>query len=470
MQNNEQLKKILESNEFVKKFNELCESFANTTNGRLTMIPIMNRKMLTEVVGRVDYDNYSVDFVYSITLGSSVAKSVLSLNVRLDREKLIAFSIYDIMYLLDKNDFSCYLFPYISNIDKLVECFDILASLLNKHSARLNEIASDPIQTQNAYNNLKKSIGNALQLNIDELLSKERGEDLFKLHYGFYYTNFIQRFSGASYNYFLEGNYEKAIKIYSYKVGRVSYEERMLEYMVSCSQPYPQQEPNTLNDASRIIGKYNSFLSMSVCSIVMTLVFSIPLIILYLLLINLGYNGCVYTSAADLYSFSTIISPAVLLGVASTNIVLRRMSFYAPKKYRKQKREYDNIINTKNDINRIKTFFNIAFVISVLTLLLLSKVGIAFYNDGFTIKTSLFSVNSEYYNYDEIETFYIVEGYNDEKGNFIEAKDALIKTTRGEDIAFGYLGNYKTAEKDVIPILEKNGVDIQKVKTTDEIK
>ena len=228
MQNNEQLKKILESNEFVKKFNELCESFANTTNGRLTMIPIMNRKMLTEVVGRVDYDNYSVDFVYSITLGSSVAKSVLSLNVRLDREKLIAFSIYDIMYLLDKNDFSCYLFPYISNIDKLVECFDILASLLNKHSARLNEIASDPIQTQNAYNNLKKSIGNALQLNIDELLSKERGEDLFKLHYGFYYTNFIQRFSGASYNYFLEGNYEKAIKIYSYKVGRVSYEERKL--------------------------------------------------------------------------------------------------------------------------------------------------------------------------------------------------------------------------------------------------
>ena len=90
MQNNELLQKLINSNEFVKKMNELCEDFASKSEGRLTMIPIMNRKKLTEMVGRIEYDYYSVDFVYTLSLGSSGAKSVLSVNVRLDRTKIIA--------------------------------------------------------------------------------------------------------------------------------------------------------------------------------------------------------------------------------------------------------------------------------------------------------------------------------------------------------------------------------------------
>lgn len=470
MQNNELLQKIIDSNEFVGKLNDLCEDFASTSEGRLTMIPIMNRKKLTEMVGRIEYDYYSVDFVYTLSLGSSGAKSVLSVNVRLDRTKIIAFSIYDLMYLLDENDFSCYLFPYIENVDKFTKCFNILRNLLEKYKSRLEEIARDPIQSNNAYNNLKTSIGNALQIDIDEILAKERGEDIFKIHYGFYYANFIQRFSGASYNHFLEGNYEKAIKAYSFKVGRIAYEDRMLEYMLKSTPPYAKDNNNTLNDASRIIGKYSSFLSLTICSLIMTLVFFVPLMLLYYLLLKVGYSDCIYTSAADLYNIIIIASPSMLLGIASSNLILRSCSFYVPKKDRKQKHEYDKIINTSGDIKKLKTLFNIAFGIAVITLLLQSKIGISFYNDGFTVKSNLFSVNSEYYDYDEINTFYILEGYNDNKGNYTEYKDALIKTTRGEDITFSYLGEFPEAESKIIPILEKNGVNIEKVKTKDEIK
>lgn len=470
MQNNELLQKLINSNEFVKKMNELCEDFASKSEGRLTMIPIMNRKRLTEMVGRIDYDYYSVDFVYTINLGASGAKSVLSVNVRLDRTKVIAFSIYDLMYLLDENDFSCYLFPYIENIEKFTKCFLILRDLLEKHKSRLVEIAQDPILSKKAYDDLKASIGNALQIDIDEILSKERGEDIFKIHYGFYYANFIQRFSCSSYNHFLEGNYEKAINTYSYKVGRIAYEDRMLEYMLKSTQPYPKDNNNTLNDASRIIGKYSSFLSLTICSLIMTLVFSLPLMLLYYLLLKVGYNNCIYTSASDLYNIIVIASPSMLLGISSSNLILRSCSFYVPKKDRKQKREYDRIVNTSGDIKKLKTLFNIVFAIAAILLLLQSKLGIAFYEDGFTVKSTLFEINSEYYNYDEISTFYILEGYNDDNGKFTEYKDALIKTTRGEDIIFSYLGEFKEAESKIIPILEKNGVKIEKVKSKDEIK
>lgn len=469
MQNNELLQKIINSNEFVKKQNELCENFAEITNGRLTMIPVMNRKKLTEMVARIDYDYYSVDFVYTITLGSSGPKSVLSVNVRLDRTKVIAFSIYDLIYLLDENDYSCYLFPYIENVERLTECFNILKGLLIKHSDKIKEIAKDPLQTQEAYNNLKESIGNSLQVNIDDILAKERGEDIFKIHYGFYYANFLQRFSSSTYNYFLEGNYEKAIKSYSYKVGRIAYEDRLLDYMLNCNPPYPKRDNNTLSSATRIVGKYSSFLSLIICSLIMTLLFIIPLGFLYFLLVKVGYNGCLYTSASDPLNLIAITSSAMLLGIASSNLILRTCSFYVPKKDRKLKSDYDKIVNA-SDKKHLKTLFNIAFAVSVIILMLQSKLGISFYEDGFTVKTNLWSINSEYYDYNEIETFYIVEGYKSESGEYYEYKDALIKTTRGEDISFNYHGEFKIAEEKILSTLEKNGVKIEKVKTIEEIK
>lgn len=469
MQNNELLKKTIDSNEFVKKLSVLCEDYASRSKGRLTMIPIMNRKRLTEMVGRIDYDYYSVDFVYTINLGSSGAKSVLSLNLRLDRSKIIAFSIYDLMYLLDENDFSCYLFSYIESPEKLASCFKILADLLDRHKNRILEISKDPVLIQKAYNELKASIGNALQINIDSILSSEHGEDIFKIHYGFYYTNFIQRFSSSSYNDFLEGNYEKAIKAYSYKVGRTAYEERLLEHMLKCDPPFPKDENNTLRDASRIIGKYSSFISLAVCSLIMTLVFSIPLILFYYLIVKVGYNDCLYTSASDIFNLMVISSPAMLLGIASSNMILRTCSFYVPRKDRQLKRAYDRIVNSESDVKKLKILFNIVFAISIIMLLLLSKLGIAFYDDGFTVKSTLFEVNSEYYGYDEIEAFYILDGYNDEKGQFIEYKDALIKTKKGEEIIFSYLGDYEAAESKILPILEKNNVKIEKAKSKDEI-
>lgn len=461
---------LINSNVFSARLRERCESFVSETDGRLTMIPIVNRKQLTEVVGRVEFDNFSVDFVYTITtLGISSVKSILSTNIRLDRSNVLAFSIYDLLYLLDENDFSCYIFPYIENIERFDECFDVLEGFIKKNMEKLNELSLDSLMCQKAYSELKKSIGGYLDVNIDEMLRKEEGRELFKLQYSFYYTNHLIKYCTLPYNFYLEGNYDAAIRGYRARRDLLSYEKRLLDHMENASQPYEKTVPNTLNDAMRILSKYGSLSAMAV-SFIITMAVLFPVAIgIYYLFAYIGNPGCLYTSAVEPFMmYNSIIGPVFTLSLIGGFVLLKNHSFYVPKKDRKKKMEYDRIMTTEKKRKKFSAFFNVFASIMIVFLMLYSKLGIAFYDNGFTMKFSPLTPNSEFYSYNEIDTYYIVDQYKNEYGQTIKGKTGVIKTTRGEDIIISYISDYAISGNHIESILKDRGVKIERVETLEK--
>jgi hypothetical protein len=470
--------------EIIEAFCSNVESFA-AGQDLITheILPICERpgsNDVKEVIGRLYFRSFNFDFVYIVNnsiLGIG-PKSILECRIWLSKgEKLLHFSLYDLMYLIDSINFKCYFFPYIENAKRMNICFAAITNDLNSFIPKIAAIAEDLSAVEQAYICLKTDIASVWDKELlvsNPSADKESAEISKEDSIERYYSWLRFRFASRGYSAFLSSNYKKAIKVYSKYKKRLAYEDRLLEFMKSLQghKYYNAVLPelNTLKDGLKAeTGTSESFPLFVSWAVITPFTLVIYLIIYYVgfYLLNLG---AVYSTGIELYNAMFAFLPAFLTSIVLSYSFRRAIFRLFFRKSYQRRLDYDAILNTKSEDRFMKVFSK--FVISgcLLFTMLFANTNISFHKDGLEDSTSMFSIKGKYYGYEQIESVWLVSGRYNSFNQWLDNPSYVIQLKSGKLIDLYQYLEFPDMERHVLPIFQENGFEIQHVIDVDSIK
>ena len=87
------------------------------------------KKEPAALAGFLHYGKLVLEFVYLTKTDQGGPKSVLECRVWLSESRLpLYYSLYDLMDMIDPGCFSCCMYPYIENAQRMNACFSALAA------------------------------------------------------------------------------------------------------------------------------------------------------------------------------------------------------------------------------------------------------------------------------------------------------------------------------------------------------
>lgn len=146
---------MFRDNPILDTFCNKVQAFADAyDNHGLVFIPryVKNEDDLLSLTDRLYFSRFYFNFVYILRSGNLVgSRSMIKCLVWLDKGKhLICHTLYDLQFLLDPNDFHCYIFPYIKSPARMELCFKTLAEAAVRYLSRITQIAGTPELLQKA--------------------------------------------------------------------------------------------------------------------------------------------------------------------------------------------------------------------------------------------------------------------------------------------------------------------------------
>lgn len=202
-------------NVFERKFNKLADR-SNAFTTRFI-------RDEDSAIGTLCFNKFNVEFEYGLECGGSVEKS--GLNIIIDFSKRSAFPIkcmmYDLIGLIDRENFSCWFYCFIESAERMELCFDKLSSDFEKTLPKIKDFAERESNISKIENVLRKNILNTVGIDIFEDINSEFENDdvvnpgdvyeyLFSLYFGFEQC----AFASNEYRDFLAGDFKKAQKKY----------------------------------------------------------------------------------------------------------------------------------------------------------------------------------------------------------------------------------------------------------------
>jgi len=436
------------------------------------------KSRLKEISARMYFNQFNIDFAY-IVKGLAVGpRSTLECRIWLNKsEKLLYFTPYDLMFMLDPGNFKCYFYTFIESAEKMGLCFNNLAADVKELLPKIAEIAGDPQKVQQAYNSLKANITNHLGKNIfepDSQLDPETNELVLKSNLQYYYQWVRLRFASKCYSDFLSGDYRKAIRKYSRYKKRLDYEDRLLQFMKSIPDGQKYQavipELNTikqgLKEQTRISEAFIIYISWIVNTI-----FLFPLFLgLYYLLLYISTRGALYSTGIELYNSMLVLLPTIITSIVPSYFsrkLLYRIFFR--KNYRK-KLEYDALFNGKSEAKLMKVFAYIIFLASLTVTALLASTGISFYSNRFVDKSNFFDIKGTSYSYDSLDSVWLIKGRYNGFNEWLDNPSYVLVLKDGKTIDLYDFTEHSDSEKKIIPILKKQNIPFFGAKTIEDIK
>lgn len=442
-------------NVFERKFNK----FADTTDA-FTARFIRDED---SAIGTLCFSRFNVEFEYCLECGGTVEKS--GLNIIVDFSKRSNFPIkcmmYDLMGLIDKDNFSCWFYCFIENEVRMELCFDRLArdfeNVLPKLKDFLNTDGSmakvEEVLRQNVFNTVgidfSKDINSTLDsgeaVNLDEVY-----DYLFSLYFGFEQC----AFASDEYRDFLAGDYKKALKKYGKKKKRLAYEDRIVEFMEGCDNPelILSEEYECLKDGLKEYRGTSGFGPYFIAAGILLIPFLAVCIAMYYAISGILYHSALYASPLELYNAAGCIIPAMFCSLAAAYFI-RESIFrkFFKSKYQKMK-DYDAIFNSEKSKKRIRVTLYLFYLIALIFVFLTANNGIALYESGVNVNSNYFDITSNFYSYSDIISLDVES--DGSTSNYELYPD------KTDSINIGMYASKDDIENNIIPILESKGTKI----------
>lgn len=446
------IKDIIES--FERQFNIFSEK-----SGAFTSHFICDED---SAIATLYYNSFNVEFEYCLDCGILVEKS--GLNVIIDFSKKhstpLKCMMYDIIELLDSQNYNCWFYCFIENPKRMELCFDRLASdfleILPKikdfcqskeNMNKIEAVVAQNIKTAtdvDYYDDIKAELEH-----IDSSAKDDVYDDLFSL----YFSSCQSIFASNEYRDFLAGNWKKSYKRYKKKKKRLSYENHLLSYMKSENEPkeiIPEQY-QCLKDGLREYTRADGFLPFAISVFPFAVLFFILFLGLYFLFAFLLNSSAIYATATEPYNAMSCFVVAFVCGAPWGYFLNLKIYKWFSRKNQKRL-DYCSIFNNQKTESKMNVFSTLIYILALISVFLFANHGVSFSETGITDHSSYFSIYGKYYSYNDVEKItYSVDKYEEkcyeitfDDGNSVE----LWKFAYAEDV-----------EENILPFLKSIGFE-----------
>ncbi len=439
---------------------------ANTFDSRVERGGKDGKGELEKMVCLAGYEKYDIEYTYFVRspLVSSIV-SIFDVRVIFDRRRPeIKYSLYDVMYIMDPDNFRCYHFSFIETPERMKKIFASIESDLRVFLARLAIIASQKTALDDLEDKFKDGVNSFFGYDIFTSEDDSApGHDLYISALEHYYALSDSFYESKAYALFLAGKYKKAYAGMCKYRKKTYYQVRLSSFISVDREKYDAvaEGCNSVYDAAEI----NKYQNLRI--ILGALILFIPLLFLHVgahfLYAKLIFSGALWSTAFTLpaaFGSAPFVFP---FSVALSYIFNRFTIKLVSKKKRAYLKNLESVAApfSRSGCARVLIFILLTFLI--LTSLLNVNSFTAFFEDGFRYKTSLTDISGVYYSYSDISELVLVKGRYDQFGKYEEFPSYVIIMKSGVAIDLIYEVTDEDAEKRLVLLLRDKGVPFTEV-------
>lgn len=446
------------SNELEGVVNYKCDEFFKKNNPD---------KGYHSVDAKIMFKNFVLKLEYKININLFLPKSILEMRFIFENGKLpIEFSIYDILNIIDKENFKCYTFSSITTEEKLKQILKYLIDTFKTYKYKIKEIS----EKNESIQEIEKDVEDKIKLFINEDIFKSRNALYLMRMLDLYYVMDVSRFTLDAYIDYIAGKYSKATKKYNKLNGKLTnYEKRLVECIKSRPNEIQipvEQEMNTLVQAKKLKNVKTELFSMYLSWLVLTPIWCIIYDLIYYIATYFLYKDAIYvTGSFPLVIFLPAFMTAVIHSYFARSTIYKLL-------YRKKYKEIKALNEIENSVRLEKTMskiFQFIIAASLIFSVLVANTNIAFYEEYFKDNLDLLNIKGTSYNYQEVECVYKARRTTNTFGKIVDSPTYVIVLKGGEQINLYYDVEIEDIEKNIIPILQKHNIEIREIDLSENI-
>jgi len=437
-----------------------------------------DKQELHEVIGRLYYHQFDLDFVYSLKTCLLGPKSVLSVRIWLSKNEMaLPCTLYDLLSLLEKDNFKCYIYPYIPNADLMNECFKTIAEDVKCFIPGIADIAASKDLVEQVYGSIKADIAavwNSKLFEPQDSIAPEVAEAILNYNIELYNDWLMLRYATGGYLAFLNGKYKKAIKSFSRYKKRLAYEERLLAFLKSlkegeCYDAVPHGL-NTLREGLKAQINAGELPAILLTWLFTTPVLLVPYLALYYTCLYIFSGKFLYNTGFELYNALFVFLPAFLTAICWSYFMRKKVYALLFRKSAKRKQEYDSILNSGSEDRFMRGFTRFIVSLCLIFTVLLANTNISFKHNGIVDRSSFFSLRGRYYPYSKVNSLWCIEGRYNGFGEWLDAPSYVIVFENEKKLDLYQYIEYSDMERHILPILTQKGFEVQKAESIDGVE
>lgn len=413
------------------------------------------------------FKNFVLKLEYKINVSMLIPKSTVEMRFMFENGKLpIEFSIYDILNIIDKANFKCYTFSYVTTVEKMEQVLNYLIDTFKCYKDKIEEIS----ENRDIISEMEKDAEAKINLFLNEDIFKSR--DAFYLMHmlELYYVLDVSRFTLDSYIDYTVGKYAKAIKKYNKLKGKLtSYETRLLEYIktnLDKLQMPVEQEMNTLVQAKNLKNVKTELFPMYLSWLFLTPIWYVVYDLIYYIATYFLYKGTIYVTGSFPFAiFLPAFLTAIIHSYFTRNIVYKILF---KKKYNDIK-ALDEIENGGKVEQMMSKLFQFIIAASLVFAVLIANTNIAFYDEYFKDNLDLLTITGTTHSYNDVYCVYKADGIKNDFGQIVNNPTYVIVMKDRTKINLYYYVEFEDIKENIIPIFEKNNIQIREIDLVDNI-
>lgn len=414
------------------------------------------------------FKNFVLKLEYKVNVSLLIPKSTVEMRFMFENGKLpVEFSIYDILNIIDKDNFKCYTFGYVTTEDKMKKVLKYLVSTFKEYKDKIQEISesSEKITT------VEEDIEEKIKIFLNEDIFKSRDAFYLMRMLELYYVVDTSRFTLDAYLDYTTGKHVKAIKKYNKLKGKLTnYEKRLVEYIalnINKIQIPIEQEINTLAQAKKLKSIKTELFPMYLSWLILTPIWCVVYDLVYYVATYFLYKNAIYVTGSSPFA---IFLPAFITAIIHSFFARSTMNKLLFKKKYKDLNALDEIENGDKVEKVMSKVFQFIIAASLVFSVLVANTNIAFYEEHFKDNLNLLRIKGEMYNYKDVYCVYKADRITNDFGQVVYNPTYVIILKGGEQINLYYDVDFEDAKNNIIPIFEKQNIEMREIDLVDNIE
>ncbi len=447
------------SNELDGVVNYKCDEFFRKNNPE---------KGYHSIDANIMFKNFVLKLEYKINVSMLIPKSTVEMRFMFENGKIpVEFSIYDLLNIIDKDNFKCYTFGYVTTENKMKQVLKYLVETFKQYKDKIEEIS----ENSEIIGDIEKDTEAKIKLLLNEDIFKSC--DAFYLMHmlELYYVIDVSRFTLDAYVDYTVSKYSKAIKKYNKLKGKLtSYEQRLVEHIkqnINQIEMPVEQEMNTLVQAKKLKNIKTELFPMYLSWLVLTPIWCIIYDLVYYIATYFLYKDTIYVTGS--FPFA-IFLPAFITAIIHSYFTRSTVYKLLFKKRYNEIKALDEIENGGKVEKVMSKTFQFIIAASLVFSILIANTNIAFYDAYFKDNLDLLSIKGTSYNYGDVYCVYKADGIVNDFGQIVNNPTYVIVIKGGEQISLYYDVEFEDTKNNIIPIFEKHNIEIREIDLVDNIE
>ena len=447
------------------KFIELCKNFADKHNA-LFADEILYKK---DIIYSIELSLLKIEFCYIEKASSMIPASTLYCRIYINKNSNVHFLIPDLLVALNKQDFRGCCFSLIENEQRMENCFNCLAAIIEDHLSEFEKLALDNSEILKELYSSYKKIFSLKEKDLDfSLIDTDTAVTNHFIYLQKYRDKiFISKFNITSPTFkpLILGKREKTLKIYekwSKKGYLVPYEEKLFEYLKSADgSSFSPFENECIPPALSLSDIDNNPLDFLKSLLVVYIPFALFFATIFgVTEIILSHNSVAVFCTHWYWGFIPAVICSFFGAIAFRNPI-RRLLY---KEGAKSIIELDAVLNTKKMNRTFLVVFIISAIISLFLTIMINCGYVVFKENSFKYYNdeNLIPTYTEC-NYDDIENIYYIQSRYNEYGDRIQRASYVLDLNNGKLLDLDGYTTPKETEKKLLPFLERKGFTVEKL-------